>query len=301
MVDERVVDRQVLDESEKQLKSNIAARDASLAAVTAAAATQAAQKAALDKARVDVDAARADAKVAQTVVDRYAALVSYTQLTAPYDGIVVVRNANTGDFVQPAMGDKSIDPRDRDTSKMQGAPVYVLARTDLVRIFVDVPEIDASHVAVGTPAKIRIQSLDDVELSGAVTRTSWSLDVQTRTLRAEIDLPNTDSKMLPGMYAYATVMMRRPDVWAVPIEAVFVSGNQSYCYLFAGGKAVQTPLQTGMSDGHWIEVPKKQVGGHWMALGPDDAVILGDLSDISDGQMVEVVDGKSAAGDERKP
>ncbi len=212
MVDERVVDRQVLDESQKQLKSNIAARDAAVAAVTSAEAAQAAQRASLEKAKVDVDAARANAKVAETVEQRYAALVSYTQLTAPYDGIVVVRNANTGDFVQPALGDKTVEQDSNDLSKKQGAPIYVLARTDLVRVFVDVPEIDAGNVTVGTPATIRIAALDDTEISAKVTRTSWALNVQTRTLRAEIDLPNADSRLLPGMYAYATVQMKRPNV-----------------------------------------------------------------------------------------
>jgi HlyD family secretion protein len=302
MVEERVVDKQVLDESEKQLKSNIAARDGALAAATAAEAATAAQQAMLEKSKVDVVAAQATAKVAEAVEQRYAALVSYTQLTAPYDGVVVVRNANTGDFVQPALGDKSLDgDTTADSSKGQGSPIYVLARTDLVRIFVDVPEIDASHVSAGSPAKIRIQALDNVELTGKVTRTSWALNVQSRTLRAEIDLPNPDAKLLPGMYAYATVLMKRADVWALPVEAIVVAGNQSYCFLLVAGKAVRTPVQTGMSDGHWIEVPKKQVGEHWVAPSENDLVILGDLSEIDDGEPVQVAPSRPAATPAPRP
>jgi HlyD family secretion protein len=294
MVDERVVDKQVLDESQKQLKSNIAARDAALAAATAAEATELSQRASIDKAKVDVDAARADAKVAETVKQRYAALVSYTQLTAPYDGIVVVRNANTGDFVQPALGDKSIDQDTADRSKMQGAPIYVLARTDLVRVFVDIPEIDANHVSKGTPAHIRVQALDDADFAAAVTRTSWALNVQSRTLRAEIDLPNPDSKLLPGMYAFATVLLKRTDVLALPTHAVVEAGNQNICYLLVDGKASRTPLQTGISDGHWIEAPKKQVAGEWIPLTGEEKVILGDLSEITDGQPVRLAETSSA-------
>ena len=287
MVDERVVSEQILDESQKQLKSNIAARDASLAAATAAEASEMAQRAALDKARVDVDAARANAKVARTVEQRYAALVSYTRLTAPYDGIVVVRNANTGDFVQPAVGDKSVEHDSANRSTM-GAPIYVVARTDLVRVYVDVPEIDANHVSAGTEARVRIQALDDTEIPGAVTRTSWALNVQSRTLRAEIDLPNPESKLLPGMYAYATVMIKRAGVMALPVAAIVEAGNQNYCYLLVDGKAVQTPLQTGIRDSQWIEVPKKQVRGEWLPLTGDEEVILGILSEISGGQPVRV-------------
>ena len=287
MVDERVVSAQVLDESQKQLKSDIAARNAAMAAVTAAEASEMSQRASLEKARVDVDAARANAKVALTVEQRYAALVSYTRLTAPYDGIVVIRNANTGDFVQPAVGDKSVE-RDSANRSAMGAPIYVVARTDLVRIFVDVPEIDANHVSIGTEARVRIQALDDTEITGAVTRTSWSLNVQSRTLRAEIDLPNPESKLLPGMYAYAMVLIKRAGVMALPVAAIVEAGNQNYCYLLVDGKAMQTPIQTGISDGQWTEVARKKVGDEWIPLTGDEEVILGNLSEISDGQAVQV-------------
>jgi RND family efflux transporter MFP subunit len=294
MADEGVIDKQVLDESQKQLKSNIAARDAAVAAAAAAEATELAQRAALDKARVDVDAARANTKVAQTVEQRYAALVSYTRLTSPYDGIVVVRNANTGDFVQPAVGDKSIERDSENRSKM-GAPVYVVARTDLVRVFVDVPELDANHVTAGTEARVRVQALDDAEFSGAVARTSWSLNVQSRTLRAEIDLPNPEATLLPGMYAYAMVLIKRVDVMALPANAITEAGNENYCFLLVDGKAVKTPLQTGVSDGDWTEVVKKKVDQQWLPMSGDEQVILGTLSEISSGEAVQVSRPKARA------
>ena len=86
-----------------------------------------------------------------------AALVGYTHITAPYDGVVVVRNANTGDYVQPGTGDES------STAGAPGQscalPLYVVARTDKVRVYVDVPEMDANSVASGTKAKVRVQAL----------------------------------------------------------------------------------------------------------------------------------------------
>ncbi len=151
LVSQRVIDKQVLDESQKQLKSNISQRDAARAAVVAAESVEMERQADLAKARIDIDAARARAKVADAVENRYAALVSYLKVTAPYDGIVVARSANTGDFVQPVGGDRSASTEDIGQSKGQGEPIYVVARTDLVRVFVDVPEIDANYVARGAP------------------------------------------------------------------------------------------------------------------------------------------------------
>ncbi len=120
LVAQRVVDKQVLSESEKQLKSNISAREAAQAGTLAAEALEAERRADLAKSRVDVDAARAKYTVIVAEVQRYAALASYTKLTAPYDGIVVVRNANTGDFVQPAGGDQSACARQFRPGARQG-------------------------------------------------------------------------------------------------------------------------------------------------------------------------------------
>ena len=209
------------------------------------------------------------------------------KLTSPYDGVVVVRNANVGDFVQPASGDKSID---RDTighSAGTVQPLYVVARVDLVRVFVDIPEMFAGYVREGTQARVRIQALDDAEIRGTVSRTSWSLNVQTRTLRAEIDLPNPDAQILPGMYAYAEVLITRDKVMSVPLAATVELGNQNCCYLLENGKAVKTPIETGLNDGKWVEVFKKQVAGEWAAFDGQEQVILGDLAEISGGQKVK--------------
>ena len=209
-----------------------------------------------------MEAARARAQVSRADEQRVAALVGYTHLTAPYDGVVVVRNANTGDYVQPGTGDESGTRRASGRSAAR-RPLYVVARTDKVRVFVDVPEMDAGAVTRGTKAQVRVQALNDAEIEATVTRTSWSLRPESRTLRAEIDLPNPDARLLPGMYAYARVLIERKDVRALPLAAVVEIGNQNCCYLYEDGKAVQTPVQTGINDGKWVEVVKKRVKGEW--------------------------------------
>jgi hypothetical protein len=103
--------------------------------------------------------------------------------------------------------------------------------------------------------------------------------------------------MLPGMYAYATVLIDRPGVWAVPASALTQIGNDTCCYLVVDGKAVRTPVQTGVSDGAWTEVTAKQVRstgapeGSWEPLDGTEAVIDGDLSALSDGEPVKVDPG----------
>ena len=129
--------------------------------------------------------------------------------------MIVSRNANTFDFVLPTTGDPSADPHSPHLSPSgAAAPVYVVDRTDIVRIFVNIPEQDANFVHIGSKATVLVRAYRDQPIAGTVTRTSWALNIKSRTLRAEIDLPNTGSQLLPGMYAYAKVIIERPGVLA---------------------------------------------------------------------------------------
>ncbi len=288
MANEKVVDRQILDESERQLKANIAQRDAAEAAIKSAEAEVESRKADLSKAHADVDAADASTKVADANLNRVKALYSYTKLVAPYDGIVIVRNANKGDFVQPADGDHSSGSASPGGPEARNAPIYVVARTDIVRVYVDVPEMDANSIVRGMPGQVRVVALDDTELTGSVTRTSWALDSQTRTLRAEIDLPNPDAMMLPGMYAYGEITVTHKDVMALPLGAIVDQGDQKLVYLHVDGMAEKTPVQVGGNDGKYVAVNKKQSHGKWVPFDGHEEVIMGTMSEISDGEKVRV-------------
>ncbi len=90
--------------------------------------------------------------VASSEAKRLEAWVGYLTLTAPFDGMIVVRNANTFDFVLPSTGDPTAMQRSPDLSPSRAAPIYVVDRTDIVRIFVDIPEQDANYVQIGTKA-----------------------------------------------------------------------------------------------------------------------------------------------------
>jgi len=285
-----VINQQIFEEARKSFKSTKAARDAAKAAANASAADQLARKADIEKARADLEAARAKVVFSQADEKRVAALLNYTHMTAPYNGVVVVRNANTWDYVQPGTGDQSMANITPGQSSGR-LPVYIVARTDLVRVYVDVPEMDANSVTKGTKARVRIQALGDEEMATTVTRTSWSLRPESRSLRAEIDLPNPDARLLPGMYAYGRVEIDRKNVRAVPFAAIVEIGNQNCCYVYENGKAVQMSVQMGINDGEWVEVAKKRVKGQWTAFTGDEEIILGDLTELSDGQSVVVDEG----------
>ena len=296
-----VVAPQILLESTNQLNSSTSSFEAARATLKMARATLLAKKAAAATSKVDVSVARARLVVADSNEKRVEALVGYLTLTAPFDGIIVVRNANTGDFVENTTGDPSAREYSPDQSPSRGTPIFVVDRTDVVRIFVDIPEEDADYVRKGTKATVLASSYRDSELPASVTRTSWALNVKSRTLRAEIDLPNTDGGILPGMYAYGKVIIERPGVRTVPIDALVYNGEQTFFWRLEDGHAVRTEIQTGIGDGDRIEVtnrrgPKSQGGstdnGPWLPIDGSEQVILGDLSILTDGGPVKVASDK---------
>ena len=250
-------------------KSSTASRDAARATIVKAEAELLSRQATLAKAKVDVEVAQADLAVAESEAKRIEAWVGYITLTAPYDGVIVARNANTGDFVLPTSGDPTADAASPYLSPGgNAAPIYVVDRTDVVRIFVDIPEQDANYVQVGTKATVLAQAYRDEPIPGTVTRTSWALNVKSRTLRAEIDLPNPGSQLLPGMYAYAKVIIERPGVRALPVSALTHSGDKTFCWTYKDGHAERTEVRTGVSDGEWIEVTTSSARRRLTAMIP---------------------------------
>jgi HlyD family secretion protein len=295
-VERTVVNPQVLLESQNQLKSSTASREAAKAAIIKADADLKARLAALERAQVNVAVATADLSVANSEARRLEAWVGYLKLLAPYDGIIVARNANTWDFVLPSTGDPTAENRSPDLSPSGlAAPIYVVDRTDIVRIFVDIPERDADSVHTGAEARVKIWAYRDEWLHGTVTRVSWALNAKSRTMRAEVDLTNTGSQILPGMYAYGEVTVERSGVRVVPKLAITHAGGKSFIWRYDDGRARRTEIQTGIKDDQWIEVTNRRVTGatagrdQWAPIDGSEQVLSGnELASLTEGAPVRL-------------
>jgi RND family efflux transporter MFP subunit len=250
-----------------------------------------AAEAQVDKAKADLAASKAQVKVSKADEQRLAAMFQYTHICAPYDGVITSRNVSTGDFVRAGSGNPS-----EGTSSGSSEPMLVLTRTDPMVFEIGVPELDAPYVSVGSKATLRLQALAGREFDLKVTRIAPTLDRQSRTLLAQVDLPNPNGELMPGMYAYGSIELQRPQVHAIPSSAVVQVGNRMCCYLLAADRAVRTEIQTGVSDGAWVEVqkrasyPTKGPVGAWQQFDGTEQVIVGDLSELSDEEKVAVSD-----------
>jgi HlyD family secretion protein len=274
----KVIDEQTRDETRNQFKAAGAARKEVEAKVGSAQATARESEAKRDKAKADLAAAKARIQVAQAEEGRAAALLDYSKIRAPYDGVITSRNVATGYYLT-GMGAK---------------PLFVVARMDVVRIMVDVPEADASVIRENVPAHVRFPTMKEHEQDAKVTRTSWSLDAKARTLRAEIDLPNPQGKLRPGMYAYVSFKAESPPGFTLPAAAVMTQGDQSSCFRLENDKAVRMPIKTGARDSQIVQVLQKQTKAAgkqgepavWENFTGQEEIIAGGAAALTDGQAV---------------
>ena len=150
----------------------------------------------------DVALAEANLAAANADLQRLQAMVEYTKIIAPFDGVITRRLVNLGDLVQAA------------TANRPTAPLFTCQEIDVVRVFAEVPETNAAAIRPGWAAEVRLYGPTGQTLHNTVTRVAGALDPTTRTMRVEIDLPNPDGSLLPGMYAQVT-LSPPPD----PVEA----------------------------------------------------------------------------------
>jgi RND family efflux transporter MFP subunit len=260
------VNRQIVDETQQKLGAAEASLKEAAAAIEAAKAMVQQARAEAAKAIADVTAVKAQVRVAEANLAHSAAEHSYLTLKAPFDGVVTLRRVDPGHFVQPAGSG--------------GSPLLMVARSDKLRIFVSVPEIEAGYVDVGDAATVEVQALRGAEIKGNVTRTGFVLDPANRSLETIIDFDNSGGRLRPGLYATVKILLQeQKDVLTLPAAAVVRQGKEAFCYRLIGGKAVKTPIQIGIKVGDDFEV----AGG----LADGDKAILNKAASLKDGQPVE--------------
>jgi len=272
LVSERAATGSLLDETRSKLRSSESSRDEILAHVQSSQAGLAEARARLDRARSDVAAAAAGIEFAAEDARRVGAMVEYTRITAPYDGVITHRDVDTGQLTKPGL---------------DGTPLFVVARTDVVTVVLDVPETFAVDANPGDRVLVKLQAMKGRIVEGKVIRTSWALDSRTRTIRVEVDLPNPGGKLRPGLYAYATVVVEEhADVLTLPATAVVLEKDKAFCVCVAGGRARRRAIETGISDGTRIEVISGLTG--------DELVVKVGAASIAEERSVQLAEPQPA-------
>jgi RND family efflux transporter MFP subunit len=221
-------------------------------------------------AKQDVDVAKAAAESAKHQRDSRRTLLDYTNVYAPFAGMITARFADPGALIQAATG-----------SATQAAPLFTIMDMDSVRIYVNAPQEAAQLAKPGLPVTMTAREWSEA-LHASITRTTEALDPATRTLLVEIDVPNKDHRLQPGMFLNASLhMQQHPKALAIPTAPIVPSnsGQEKSVFVVDSGKAKHVPVKTGIDDGLWVEV----VEG---LTGEEDVVVVG-KSGLINGQAVQ--------------
>jgi RND family efflux transporter MFP subunit len=221
----------------------------------------------VDEAKSALSATEQQLGVSVASRQEYQAMADYSRITAPFSGVVTWRYADTGALIQAG------------TTNAGSMPVVKLAEVNVLRLRLPVPESLAGAVKVGDVAMVRVQAVGDV-FTGKVTRTTGALDPSTRTMQVEIDVPNKNGRLTPGMYADVTLKIERSgDSLVVPVQAVDLTGASPVVMLVDGeNKVRRRVVEVGISTANRTEI----VGG----LKEGDKVIVANLATFQPGETV---------------
>jgi RND family efflux transporter MFP subunit len=243
-------------------------------------------------AREDVDVAHGEFRQAEAEVEELTALVGYTNIIAPFDGVITARYVDPGALV-PAAGQIGSMGAGGTATVRGPSPVMAIANIDILRVYVYVPEAETGRIKVGMPAALRLQAFPEREFAGTVARFAKALDLSTRTMLAEVDIENPRHELYPGMYAEVTLELeRRPQTLKLPATALGKSANGSFVYTVQGDRIKKVAVQAGFTDGAVVEIASGLTG--------DEQVVRHVSSDLSDGELVQPVPADRDPHQERK-
>ena len=226
-------------------------------------------RAKFELAEANINSEKANVDNAEADMKRVGALVEYGKIKAPFDGVITERFVDPGALIRVA------------TSNNSSSPVVTIMHTDIVRVFVDVSEPDVPFVEKGNGATVVVNALLGKKFSGTVTRFADSLNPETRTMRTEIDIPNRDHILLPGMYGNLTLNLDvHKKAIMIPAAALIVEKDKKFVYKVANGKVEKVEIETGIDDGIQIEVVK--------GLNGDENIIVEGKDAVSEGETVKV-------------
>lgn len=218
-------------------------------------------KAAVASAHEQLEIARANQNKTKT-------LFAYARITAPFDGVITQRYADTGAMIQAGT-----------SSQTQTMPIVKLSENRLLRLVIPVPESAVPRIQKNEPVDVNVPSLGST-FPGRIARFADRLDLETRTMRVEVDVPNADLTLVPGMYADAKIVLdRATGVVVAPVQAIDRNDTRARVMIVDGAGRVQTrEVKLGLESADRVQV----VSG----LMPGDLVILGNRAQLRAGTIV---------------
>lgn len=223
----------------------------------------------LDSAQAKDQTAEAAIAAAKADVEKYETMLAYTHITAPFDGVITRRYADPGALIQAGTA-----------SETQSLPLVRVSDNSKLRLDFPVSVAYVKDIHNGDPVEMRVESLGGKIISGKIVRSTQRVEEETRTMITEVEVPNADFELIPGMYATAILkVQKRPQVLTIPSEALSSSQKTTVYVVDASNQIQERTITLGLETPTHYEV----VSG----LNDGDLVLIGSRSQVHPGEKVE--------------
>ena len=220
-------------------------------------------------AAAQLRAAQAQLLVDKAVAERFRAMTKFKQVTAPFDGKVTERQIDIGNLVTAG-------------SSSNTTLLYKIAQNDPIRVFTNVPQSAATDMQPGVEAQITASNIANHVFAGKITRTADAIDPKARTLRVEVDIPNHDQALVPGMYVDVGFEIPTGGLPQVPAAAlVFRSGGPEVALIDQGQHVKFQKVTIARDNGNSVEISSGLKTGDVLALNISSQITEGDKVQIS--------------------
>jgi multidrug efflux pump subunit AcrA (membrane-fusion protein) len=249
-------------------------------------------KEAVDQSVAGYATAQASVAAAQATVDsnaanvrQYEAMTGFERVVAPFDGIITQRNVDVGALITAGSPTNNISVAPTSVSGA-ATGLFEVSQIDTLRVFVSVPQVYAGNIKPGMAAEVTIRGALMMPVAATVARTASALDPGTRTLLAEVDIPNSSRGMLPGEFVYVAFKLAPTGQrWNLPATAlIFNTDGTQVMVVEPGGKLRLQKVIVGRDFGDTIDIQAGLNGGEIVVEQPDVS--------LQDGQVVTPVESK---------
>jgi RND family efflux transporter MFP subunit len=222
----------------------------------------------VDAAEAKDLAAEANVSAAKADIIKYQAWVDYSRITAPFDGVITMRYADPGAFIQAG------------TAGTAAKSLLQISDNYLLRLDFPVSVAYVQDIHAGETVAVRVESLGDRSFNGVVTRFTDLVDEDTRTMMTEIQVTNQNLELVPGMYAKVVLQVnRQAQALAVPTQAIVNSKSPVVYVVNQDHQIEERPVKLG------LETPDKYQVLDGLQAG--DLVVIGNHSEFKAGQKVD--------------
>ncbi len=272
-------------EIDQQLSQAIAAREQAAASLALARTTvarweslrqrDAVSQQDLEERRSTVAQQQANFNAAEANVQRLRQLEGFKRITAPFSGVITRRTVDVGDLIDAGAGNLS-------------RPLFLLAQTDPLRVYVNVPQSYAQIVRTGQTVSISQAEIRGQKFTGEVVRLAGAIDPATRTMQVEVRLPNPDGALMPGAYVQVSFAVGSTQGLTVPTNTLLFRGEGlRVAVVDAAGTIKLRPLRIGRYFGDTVEVLE--------GIGAEDRLVVNPSDSLADGDKVELAPAAKAA------